>query len=307
MTPTEPTEPTEPQSITGTEPQQKLARELEEIAAKQLQKPDDETVVLYDQEHPENEVNHEHNNRKADFERNIGELQKQVVNALVEFSQRATLVNREAQGEEDLAVDALFVKVVSKIRERVIDRVPDLSDQCWKVSDKARKDELDSLKKLDSIVDSARGELLDSTARVVESLEGLKSAVSQEAEDKVINDVVRTNNNNIVDSLDYAEKELARVPRYYGEVVEELEEMIGSYVRLMEAAGRPLDVDERDDFRKFFNEQLQGFDRLITERTRLERERIANLSKDMHNFYAEQYTVKMQEALAGLEVTTESA
>ncbi len=304
MTPTEPTEPSELNANTGTESQQQLARELEEIAAKQLKTPGnetDETVVLYDQEHPENETNRtETNEAKLEFERAISELRQRVINAMVEFGQRIALINTEAHGEEHLAIDVQFTKTIQAIRERVIERVPELADQCWKVSNEAREGELESMGKLDGVVNGVRMAIVEAGQKTSHELEGLVRAVNEDSEAQRIDGAARSVDRSLVSGLQYAEAELSKVPKYYGDVEAQLNEMISAYARLLNAADRPLSDDEQDDFQEFFKEKREAFLAELESKTKLERERIRNISESMHNYYQNDHKPNLQESLDAL-------
>lgn len=301
MTPTEPTEPSELNANTGTESQQQLARELEEIAAKQLKTPDnetDETVVLYDQEHPENETNRtESNEAKLEFERAISELRQRVINAMVEFGQRIALINTEAHGEEHLAIDVQFTKTIQAIRERVIERVPELADQCWKVSNDAREGELESMGKLDGVVNGVRMVIVEAGQKTSKELDGLVRAVNEDSEAQRIDGAARNVDRSLVSGLQYAEAELSKVPKYYGDVEAQLNEMISAYTRLLNAADRPLSDDEQDDFQEFFKEKREAFLAELESKTKLERERIRNISESMHDYYQNDHRPNLQESL----------
>lgn len=301
MTPTEPTEPSELNANTGTESQQQLARELEEIAAKQLKTPGnetDETVVLYDQEHPENETNRtETNEAKLEFERAISELRQRVMNAMVDFGQRIALINTEAQGEEHLAIDVQFTKTIQAIRERVIDRVPELVDQCWKVSNDAREGELESMGKLDGVVNAVRMAIVEAGQKTSQELEGLVRAVNEDSEAQRIDGAARNVDRSLVSGLQNAEAELSKVPKYYGDVEARLSEMIGAYTRLLNAADRPLSDDEQDEFQEFFKEKRDAFLAELESKTKLERERIRNISESMHDYYQNDHKPNLQESL----------
>lgn len=304
MTPTEPTEPSELNANTGTESQQQLTRELEEIAAKQLETPGDETdetVVLYDQEHPENETNRtESNEAKLEFERAISELRQRVMNAMVEFGQRIALINTEAHGEEHLAIDVQFTKTIQAIRERVIGRVPELADQCWKVSNKAREGELESMGKLDGVVNGVRMAIVEAGQKTSHELEGLVRAVNEDSEAQRIDGAARNVDRSLVGGLQYAEAELSKVPKYYGDVEAQLNEMISAYARLLNAADRPLSDNEQDEFQEFFKEKRDAFLAELESKTKLERERIRNISESMHDYYENDYKPNLQESLDAL-------
>lgn len=301
MTPTEPTEPSELNANTGTESQQQLVRELEEIAAEQLEASGgetDETVVLYDQEHPENETNRtESNEAKLEFERAISELRQRVMNAMVEFGQRIALINTEAQGEEYLAIDVQFTKTIQAIRERVIERVPELADQCWKVSNDAREGELESMGKLDGVVNGVRMAIVEAGQKTSQKLDGLVRAVNEDSEAQRIDGAARSVDRSLVSGLQYVEAELSKVPKYYGDVEAQLNEMISAYTRLLNAADRPLSDNEQDEFQEFFKEIRDAFLVELESKTKLERERIRNISESMHDYYQNEHKPNLQESL----------
>lgn len=304
MTPTEPIEQSEPSELnanTGTESQQQLARELEQIAAEQLEAADDETdetVVLYDQQHPENETNGtESNEAKLEFVRAISELRQRVMNAMVDFGQRLALINTEAQGEEHLAIDAQFTKTIQVIRVRVIERVPELADQCWKVSNDAREGELESMGKLDGVVNGVRIAIVEAAQKTAQELDNLLDAVNEDSEAQRIDSAARSVDRSLVSGLQNAEAELSKVPKYYGDVEAQLSEMIGAYTRLLNAADRPLSDDEQDEFQEFFKEKRDAFLAELESKTKLERERIRNISESMHDYYQNDHKPNLQESL----------
>jgi hypothetical protein len=308
MTPTEPIEPSELHTNTGTESQQQLVRELEEIAAAQLKSSDDEAVVLYDQEHPENETNKtESNEAKLEFERAISELRQRVMNAMVEFSQQIALINTEARGEEHLAIDVQFTKTIQAIRERVIDRVPELANQCWKVSDKAREAELESMGKLNSVVNGVRTVVVEAGQKTSQELEGLVRVVNEDSEAQRINSAVVSVDRSLVSRLQYAEAELSEVPKYYGDVEAQLNEMISAYLKLLNIADRPLSDNEQDEFREFFKEKRNTFLAELESKTRLERERIKNILESMHDYYQNDHSLNLQKSLDALARSVETA
>lgn len=304
MTPTEPTEPSELNANTGTESQQQLARELEEIAAEQLEASGgetDETVVLYDQEHPENDTNRtESNEAKLEFERAISELRQRVMNAMVELGQRIALINTEAHGEEHLAIDVQFTKTIQAIRERVIERVPELADQCWKVSNDAREGELESMGELDGVVNGVRMAIVEAGQKTSQELDGLVRAVNEDSEAQRIDGAARNVDRSLVSGLQYAEAELSKVPKYYGDVEAQLNEMISAYTRLLNAADRPLSDIEQDEFQEFFKEKRDAFLAELESKTKLERERIKNISESMHDYYQNDHKPNLQESLDAL-------
>jgi len=301
MTPTEPTETSELNVNTETESQQQLARELEEIAAEQLEASGDETdetVVLYDQEHPENETNGtESNEVKLEFERAISELRQRVMNAMVEFGQRIALINTEAHSEEHLAIDVQFTKTIQAIRERVIERVPELADQCWKVSNDAREGELESMGELDGVVNGVRMAIVEAGQKTSQELDGLVRAVNEDSEAQRIDGAARNVDRSLVSGLQYAEAELSKVPKYYGDVEAQLNEMISAYTRLLNAADRPLSDNEQDEFQEFFKEKRDSFLAELESKTKLERERIRNISESMHDYYQNDHKPNLQESL----------
>ncbi len=326
MTSIEPGEGTsEPAAQKGGEPQQQLAHELEEIAAKQLEQPDDKTAILFDPNHPENQTNKTEADRvKLNFERDISELRQRVMNAMVDFSQRIALINGEARGEEHLAIDVQFTKTIQAIREKVIDRVPELADQCWQVSNKAREDELASMQKLDRVVDDTRKVVVDAGGKAAEQLGGLKDAVVDEARGREVEGQALSAERSLVDSYKYVEGELAKIPRFlsaerslvdgivyvegklatiprfYGEVEAQLEKLIEAYKELLSAADRPLSDSEQDEFNRFFHERSDVFIAQLKAKVKLERERVNNIADAMHDYYSGDYRPTVDRALGGL-------
>lgn len=300
---TEPIEPSSPKPQLSTETQQQLAQELEKIAANQLQNPDDETdVVLLDAEQPENETTKaEFDKKKLELEKAVSELQQLVMNAMVDFSQRVGLINTEAVGDEHMSVDKQFTRYIQRVREAALDQAPQRADTCWEIGNDARTQELTRINKLDNTIRDVRDVLLTSAQRTVNALEVVRQAVTGNDKPRDINDAIRDADKQLVDGLDYSEKTLANIPVVYGEITTVMEDALSGYIRLLRSSKDSMNEDELEPFRQLRLETYQSFDRQMGQRAANERERLAGLSKDMHDFYANTYRQKINELFLKLE------
>lgn len=336
MTKIEPGNGDQPTPSEATETQQQLAEELEAIAAGELARPDvdeirkiaeqkqanklpltteeeqalrttrpvkmpegkDDTHVIYE---AEGITNPEQANKKVEFEKAISELRQRVMGAMVDIAGRVRLINTEAQGEEDLAIDPQFTRTIQVIREEVINRIPDLADQCWRVGNEAREEELVIMGKIDKKIVDAADILVKSGQRASERLSDLGLAVSQDMNEERVSSALRGVNQSLKDGLDLAGKGLASLPEDYGEVEEVMKETVTRYLRLLEATNRPLTDDEYNEMVKFVNQKQELFIDHLRKTVKLERTRIEGVTKSMRQFYMDEYSPAIGEALDGLE------